>query len=47
MNRSIRSLYRAGSLVGVSKELYKYKLDLAEVQEIRREGNDTEPAKEY
>jgi hypothetical protein len=29
--RNIRSLYRAGSLVTVSKELKKYKLDLVGV----------------
>jgi exonuclease III len=42
-----RSLYRAGSLVTVSKELSKYKLDLVGVQEIRQEGGGTEPAEEY
>jgi hypothetical protein len=38
-----RNLYRAGSLVTVSKELYKYKLHLVEVQ-VRWEGGGTEPA---
>jgi hypothetical protein len=32
--RKIRRLYRAGSLMTVSKELSKYKLDLMVVQEI-------------
>jgi hypothetical protein len=36
-----------GSLVTVSKELSKYKLDLMEVQEIRWESSGTEPAGEY
>jgi exonuclease III len=44
---NIRSLYKAGSLVRVSKELSKYKLDLVGVQEVRWEGGDTEPAGEY
>jgi hypothetical protein len=35
------SLYRAGSLVSVPKELSKYKLDLVEVQEIGWVGNST------
>jgi exonuclease III len=42
-----RSLYKAGSLVAVSKELSKYKLDLVGVQEVRWEGGSTEPAGEY
>jgi hypothetical protein len=32
---NIRNLYRAGSLMTVSKELSKYKLDLVGVQEVR------------
>jgi hypothetical protein len=40
-------LYRAGSLVSVSKELSKYTLDLVGVQEVRWEGGGTEPAGEY
>jgi hypothetical protein len=35
---NVRSLYRAGSLVTVSKELSKYKLYSVEVQEVRWEG---------
>jgi hypothetical protein len=34
----VRSLYRAGSVVTVSKELSKYKIDLAGVQ-VRWEGH--------
>jgi hypothetical protein len=44
---NMRSLYRAASLVTVSKELSKYKLDLVGVQEVRWEGGGTEPAGEY
>jgi hypothetical protein len=40
-------LYRAGSLVTVSKQLSKYKLDLVGVKEVRWEFSDTEPAGEY
>jgi hypothetical protein len=42
-----RSLYRVGSLVTISKEPSKYKLDLMGVQEVRWEGGDTEHAREY
>jgi hypothetical protein len=41
---NIKSLYRAGSLETVSKELLKYKLHLVGVQEVRWEGGDTKPA---
>jgi hypothetical protein len=44
---NVRSLYRAGSLVTVSKELSKYRLDLVGVQEVRWEGGGTERAGEY
>jgi hypothetical protein len=44
---NVRSLYRAGSLVTVSKELSKYRLDLVGVQKVRWEGGGTEPAGEY
>jgi hypothetical protein len=40
---NIQSLYRAGSVVTVSKELSKCKLDLMRVQEVRWEGGGTEP----
>jgi hypothetical protein len=45
--RNVRSLYRAGSLMTVSRELARYKLDLVGVQEVRWEGGGTEPAGEY
>jgi exonuclease III len=44
---NVRSLYTAGSLMTVSRELARYKLDLVGVQEIRSEGGGTEPAGEY
>jgi hypothetical protein len=44
---NVRSLYRAGSVMTVSRELAIYKLDLLEVQEVRWEGGGTEPAGEY
>jgi exonuclease III len=44
---NIGSLYRAGSLVTVSNELLKYRLDLLGVQEVRWEGGGTEPAGRY
>jgi hypothetical protein len=40
-------LYRVGSLVTVSKELSKYRIDLVGVQKVRWEGCGTEPAGEY
>jgi hypothetical protein len=43
----IRSLYRVGSLMTVSKELSRYRLDLVGVQEVRWEGSGTVPAGEY
>jgi hypothetical protein len=44
---NIRSLYRAGSLMIISRELSKYKLNLVGVQEVRRESGGIEPAGEY
>jgi hypothetical protein len=44
---NVRSLYRAGSLMTVSRELARYKLDLMGVQEVKWEGGGTEPAGEY
>jgi exonuclease III len=44
---NVKSLYRVGSLLTVSEELSKYKLDLAGVQEVRREGGGTKPPGEY
>jgi hypothetical protein len=43
----VRSLYRAGSIMTVLRELCKYKLAWVEVQEVRWEGGGTEPAKKY
>jgi hypothetical protein len=40
-------LYRAASLITVSRKLARYKLDLVGVQEDRWEGGGTEPAGEY
>jgi hypothetical protein len=40
---NVRSLYRAGSLVTVSKVLSKCRIDLVGVQ-VRWEGSGTEPA---
>jgi hypothetical protein len=34
----VRSLYRAGLLMTVAKEISKYKLDLVRVQEVRWRG---------
>jgi hypothetical protein len=44
---NIRILYRAGSLMTVSRELSKYKLDLVGVQEVRWEDGGTEPVGKY
>jgi exonuclease III len=44
---NVRSLYRAGSLKTVARELRKYEVDLVGVQEIKWEKLDTERAEEY
>jgi hypothetical protein len=44
---NVRSIYRAASLLTVSKQLSRYKLDLVGMQEVRREGGGTQPAGEY
>jgi hypothetical protein len=44
---NVRSLYRAGPLMTVSRELARYKLYLVGVQEARWEGGGTKPAGEY
>jgi hypothetical protein len=44
---NMRSLYRVGSLMTVSRELSRYRLDLMGVQEVRWEGSGTLPAEEY
>jgi exonuclease III len=42
---NVKSLCRAGSLVTVSNELSKYKLDLVGVQEVRWVGGHTETSR--
>jgi exonuclease III len=44
---NIRSFYRVGSLMTVSKELLSYRVDLVGVQEVKWEGSGTTPAGEY
>jgi hypothetical protein len=44
---NVRSLYRAGSLITVAKELSKYKLDLVGIHEVRCDRGGFEPAGEY
>jgi exonuclease III len=44
---NVRSFYRAGSLMIVSRELARYKLDLVGVQEVKWEVGGTEPAGEH
>jgi hypothetical protein len=44
---NVRSLYRAGSLITVLKELARYNLYLVRVQEVRWKGGGTEHAGEY
>jgi hypothetical protein len=44
---NIRSLYRVGTLMTVSRELSRYRLDLVGVQKVRWEGSRTTPAGEY
>jgi exonuclease III len=44
---NVGSLYRAGSVMTVAKEVSKYKLDLVAVQEIRWDRGGTEPTGQY
>jgi hypothetical protein len=44
---NVRSMYRAGSLRTIVEEVSKYKLDLAGVQEVRWDGDGTEPSGQY
>jgi exonuclease III len=44
---NVRSMYRAGSLKTVSRELARYTLDLVGVQEVRWEGTGTKRPGEY
>jgi hypothetical protein len=45
--RNVRTLYRAGSLITVAKEISKCILDLVGVQEVRWDRDGTEPAGKY
>jgi exonuclease III len=44
---NVWSLYRVGSLMTLSRELSRYRLDLVGVQEVRWEGSGRIPAGEY
>jgi hypothetical protein len=44
---NIRSLYRVGSLMTVSREISRYRLYLVGVQEVRWEVSGNAPAGEY
>jgi hypothetical protein len=44
---NVRSLYRAGSLVTVAKEISKYELDLVRVQKVRWDRGSIDPADQY
>jgi exonuclease III len=44
---NVGSLYRAGLLMTVAKEISKYKLDIEGIQEVRWDRGGTEPADEY
>jgi hypothetical protein len=44
---NVSSLYRAGSLMTVSRELFRYSLDLVGVQNARWESSGMEPQAEY
>jgi hypothetical protein len=44
---NVRSLYRAGSLTAVARELAKYKFDLVGLQDVSRNIGGTEIAGDY
>jgi exonuclease III len=44
---NVRSLYRAGSLKVVARELVRYKLDVVGVQEVRWDKGGTVRAGDY
>jgi hypothetical protein len=44
---NVRSLYRAGSLMTIAKEISKYNLDFVQVQEVGWGKDGTEPAGEH
>jgi exonuclease III len=43
---NVRSMYNVSSLMAVSRELSRYRLDLVGVQEVRQEASGTKPAGE-
>jgi hypothetical protein len=43
---NVKTLYRAGSLKTVARELAKYILDLVSIQDIRWEKGGSEPTEE-
>jgi hypothetical protein len=45
--RNVRSLYRAGSLITVAKEISEYKSGLVGAQEVRWDRGGTERTGEY
>jgi hypothetical protein len=44
---NVRSMYTAGALRVVGKEILKYKLDLVRLQEVRWDRGGTEPSGQY
>jgi hypothetical protein len=46
-SQNVRSLHRAGSLTTVAREIAKYKLDFAGLQEVRWDRGGTEPEDDY
>jgi exonuclease III len=44
---NVSSLYRVGTVMTVSRELARYKLDLVGLQEVRWQARGTQPAGEY
>ena len=44
---NVRSLYRVGSLIAAARELARYKLDFAHVQEVRWDNGGTVRAGDY
>ena len=44
---NVRSMYKAGSLTAVARELARYKLDLVGVQEVRSDKGGTVRAGDY
>jgi hypothetical protein len=44
---NMKGFYRAGSLMTVSRELLRYRLDLVAMQEVSWEDSGTAPARKY